>query len=86
MASIIQNLQMWKICQAFRLQYRSFVADSQEVPRQNSQTNLACLFSEVGILYIELKKKFFLIDKEASPGARLLCVRRGGLLIGRRTF
>jgi hypothetical protein len=51
------NPGMWKICQAFRVRYRSFLPHFTPLPRQMVPTNLAGLFLRPDILYIESKKR-----------------------------
>jgi hypothetical protein len=48
---------MWKICQAFRARYRSFVSDSTRLPRQTTPTKLAVFSFNLGILKTEGKNK-----------------------------
>jgi hypothetical protein len=50
---------LWKICQAFASRYRSFVPHSIVLPSRKSQTNLARLFPELGILNIRVKENSF---------------------------
>jgi hypothetical protein len=55
---------MWKICQAFRARYESFVSHSTPLPPLYSQRYLASFHAGFGILIIEGKKQ-----KRLSPTA-----------------
>ena len=73
--------EMWKICQAFRLRYESFVPDSTPLPPQYPQRNLAGFSAGLGILIIGGKKRKspqFQNVRPPANGGLFFCWRQTG--------